>query len=95
VEREEERRGFIDGLEATRAIREIEKLSGRHIPIIAMTAHALKGDRDRCIAGGMNDYVTKPIRTSELFAALEKLTDRKVLGTLGDTLDMVKISENL
>jgi PAS domain S-box-containing protein len=85
----------MDGLEATRAIREFEKLSRRHIPIIAMTAHALKGDRDRCIAAGMDDYVTKPIRTSELFAALEKLTDSKVPATLGDTLDMVKISENL
>jgi PAS domain S-box-containing protein len=67
----------MDGLEATRAIREMEKSAGTHVPIIAMTAHALKGDRDRCISAGMDDYVTKPIRTSELFAAIEKLTDPK------------------
>jgi PAS domain S-box-containing protein len=84
----------MDGLEATRAIREIEKLSGRHIPIIAMTAHALKGDRDRCISAGMDDYVSKPIRTSELFAAVEKLTESKVPDILEDSPDMQKVSEN-
>jgi PAS domain S-box-containing protein len=84
----------MDGLEATRAIREIEKLSGRHIPIIAMTAHALKGDRDRCISAGMDDYVSKPIRTSELFAALQKCTESKISALLGDSPDLLKVSEN-
>jgi signal transduction histidine kinase/DNA-binding response OmpR family regulator len=67
----------MDGFEATAAIRESEKLTGGHIPIVAMTAHALVGDQERCIASGMDGYVSKPIRTSELFATIEKaLSDR-------------------
>jgi signal transduction histidine kinase/CheY-like chemotaxis protein len=63
----------MDGFEATAAIREREKLTGGHIPIVAMTAHALVGDREKCTASGMDDYVSKPIRTSELFATIEKM----------------------
>ncbi|MGB8476164.1 MAG: response regulator [Candidatus Acidiferrum sp.] len=63
----------MDGFEATEKIREREKLTGDHVPIVAMTAHALKGDRERCISAGMDDYVSKPIRTSELFSAIERL----------------------
>jgi len=63
----------MDGFEATAAIRGKEKLTGAHIPIIAMTAHALKGDQERCISAGMDAYVCKPIRTSELFSAIESL----------------------
>jgi two-component system sensor histidine kinase/response regulator len=63
----------MDGLEATAAIREKEKSSGGHIPIIAMTAHSLKGDEERCVAGGMDAYVSKPIRTHELFATIERV----------------------
>jgi two-component system, sensor histidine kinase and response regulator len=62
----------MDGFEATTKIREHEKSTGKHIPIIAMTAHALKGDEDRCIEAGMDGYVSKPIRTNELYTALEK-----------------------
>jgi signal transduction histidine kinase/CheY-like chemotaxis protein len=61
----------MDGLEATAAIRDREKLTGGHIPIVAMTANALVGDREKCLASGMDGYVSKPIRTSELFAAIE------------------------
>ena len=61
----------MDGFEATAAIREREKLTGGHIPIVAMTAHALIADQERCIASGMDGYVSKPIRTSEMFAAIE------------------------
>ena len=63
----------MDGLEATAAIREGEKSTGAHIPIIAMTAHALKGDEERCLAAGMDAYISKPIRTSELFAVIENV----------------------
>lgn len=66
----------MGGFEATAAIRSREKTTGAHLPIIAMTAHALKGDEERCIAAGMDAYVSKPIRTSELFATIEKLTGR-------------------
>ncbi len=62
----------MDGLEATIAIRAREKESGGHVPIVAMTAHALKGDREQCLEAGMDGYVAKPIRGEELLAALEK-----------------------
>jgi len=63
----------MDGFEATTAIREKEKVTGSHLPIIAMTAHAMKGDRERCLAAGMDDYVSKPIHPTELFRAIEEL----------------------
>jgi CheY-like chemotaxis protein len=61
----------MDGFEATAAIRAKEKLSGMHIPIIAMTAHAMKGDRERCIAAGMDNYIAKPIRAEDLIQMVE------------------------
>jgi len=61
----------LDGYEATAAIREMERNSGSHMPIIAMTAHALKGDEERCLSAGMDAYVSKPIRTNEMFATIE------------------------
>jgi two-component system sensor histidine kinase/response regulator len=61
----------MDGFEATAAIRQKEEASGLHLPIIAMTAHAMKGDRERCLAAGMDGYVSKPIEPQELFEALE------------------------
>jgi len=57
----------MDGLEATRAIRDREMETGGHIPIIAITAHAMKGDRKRCLDAGMDGYISKPINTQELF----------------------------
>ena len=63
----------IDGFEATATIRKQEETTGARIPIIAMTAHALKGDRERCLAAGMDDYVSKPIQPGVLFAAIERL----------------------
>jgi signal transduction histidine kinase/DNA-binding response OmpR family regulator len=63
----------MDGLEAAREIRSKERDRGTHLPIIAMTAHNMKGDRDRCLQAGMDDYVSKPIDAKELFEALEKL----------------------
>jgi CheY-like chemotaxis protein/HPt (histidine-containing phosphotransfer) domain-containing protein len=60
----------MDGLAATAAIREGERCSGTHLPIFAMTAHAMKGDRERCLAAGMDAYVSKPLRVKELFEAI-------------------------
>ena len=67
----------MNGWEATQAIREKEKSTGGHIPIIAMTAHAMKGDQDRCLSAGMDAYLTKPIRTQELLAVLEGIGSQK------------------
>jgi two-component system, sensor histidine kinase and response regulator len=64
---------ILDGLEATRLIRQREIETGKHIPIIAMTAHAMKGDRDRCKDAGMDGYVAKPIHASDLYAAIDEL----------------------
>ena len=61
----------MDGLEATAAIRRAEVQTGEHVPIVAMTAHAMKGDRDRFLAAGMDGYVAKPVRPHELYAAVE------------------------
>ncbi len=62
----------MDGMEATASIRDREKSTGAHQTIIALTAHAMKGDRELCIAGGMDDYLTKPIRPDELDAILRR-----------------------
>jgi signal transduction histidine kinase/ligand-binding sensor domain-containing protein/DNA-binding response OmpR family regulator len=62
----------MDGFETAAAIRAQEKLTGRHLPIIAMTAMAMKGDRERCLQIGMDGYVSKPMQPSELFEALER-----------------------
>ena len=63
----------MDGFEATREIRKLEASSDSHIPIIAMTAYATEGDRERCLEAGMDDYVSKPISASKLFQAIEAL----------------------
>ena len=66
----------MDGLTATRKIREREKHTGAHIPIIAMTAHAMKGDRERCLGAGMDGFLTKPVSTPQIEEAIAR-----VLGT--------------
>ena len=64
----------LNGLEATKAIRIEEQQSKKHIPIIAMTAHAIKGDRERCLDAGMDEYISKPINSEKLFNTIERLT---------------------
>jgi CheY-like chemotaxis protein len=63
----------MDGLEATAAIRDFEEPTGRHTPIIAVTAHAMKGDRERCLEAGMDGYTSKPIRIKELAQVIAEL----------------------
>ena len=62
----------MGGFEATAAIREQEKTTGAHIPVVAMTAHAMKGDRERCLEAGMDDYVTKPIKPDVVLEAIQR-----------------------
>jgi len=66
----------MDGIAATSAIRQKEQSIGGHVPIIAMTAHAMKGDEERCLLAGMDAYISKPIRTSEMFATVERLLQK-------------------
>jgi two-component system, sensor histidine kinase and response regulator len=63
----------MNGFEATRAIRERERDRGIHVPIVAMTAHAMRGDRERCLEAGMDGYVSKPMNGDELFRAIDEL----------------------
>jgi CheY-like chemotaxis protein len=65
----------LGGLEAATIIREREKATGGHIQIIAVTANAMTGDRERCLAAGMDDYISKPIIMKELFAAIERASE--------------------
>ncbi len=62
----------LDGLEATRRIRRQEQSTGEHIPIVALTAHAFDGDRDRCLSAGMDDYLSKPVSRARLLEVLER-----------------------
>jgi CheY-like chemotaxis protein/HPt (histidine-containing phosphotransfer) domain-containing protein len=63
----------MDGYALTAAVREREAATGRHLPVVAMTAHAMKGARENCLAAGMDDYVSKPVRDEELAAALRRV----------------------
>jgi CheY-like chemotaxis protein len=71
----------MDGFETTAVIRAREKSTGRHIPIVAMTAHAMKGDRERCLQAGMDGYVAKPIQAAELLRAVVTLGSSPPIGS--------------
>ncbi len=64
----------MDGLEATAAIRKAEEMTGTHVPIIALTAHAMKGDREACLAAGADGYLSKPLNSGDLFELIDSLT---------------------
>lgn len=80
---------IIDGFEATAEIRKREKATGKHIPIVALTAHALKGDRERCLNAGMDAYVAKPIRSDELLEAIDLIATRFRKSDKSDKAPMV------
>jgi two-component system sensor histidine kinase/response regulator len=70
----------MDGYRATKIIRRIHSKSGRFVPIIALTAHAMAGDRERCISEGLDDYIAKPIKPEDLFKAIERNINRATTG---------------
>jgi two-component system, sensor histidine kinase and response regulator len=67
----------MDGLEAARLIREREQGTGRHLHIIAITASAMVGDKERCLAAGMDDYISKPIDANHLYSVIESLANAR------------------
>ena len=85
---------IMDGLEATKRIREHEKQHGGRIPILAVTAHAMSGDRERCLAAGMDDYVSKPLRPQEFFAALERIAETAAVRPETSFISNAKAMEN-
>jgi CheY-like chemotaxis protein len=70
----------MDGFKATQLIRQKEKETGLHIPIIAMTAHAMKGDRERCLRAGMDEYVSKPLNGKQLADTIAQVMNNEVQG---------------
>ncbi|MGE5360142.1 MAG: response regulator [Bacteroidales bacterium] len=70
----------LSGLEAAASIRERERGTGKRVPIVALTAHAMTGDRERCLAAGMDGYVSKPLRPNELFAAIDAVLQPAGIG---------------
>ena len=92
----------MDGFKATEAIRVKEKGSGQHLPILAMTANAMRGDREKCLEAGMDGYVSKPIMGEELFQEIDRLLparpDGEKMGKVrsdGNLIDMKKLLAHL
>jgi len=93
----------MDGIEATRAIREREKITGEHVPIVALTAYAMKGDKERFLDAGMDDYISKPVRSKELSEIIERVVysaeiDRERLSKVsidGAVLDKAELLDQI
>jgi len=97
----------MSGFEATGLIREKEKAAGLHTPILALTAHAMKGDHERCLQAGMDGYVSKPIRTPELAQAIARVIgagrgeddagfdERQALAAVGNDRDALRFRAEL
>jgi CheY-like chemotaxis protein/HPt (histidine-containing phosphotransfer) domain-containing protein len=83
----------MSGLEATVAIRQVEKMTGGHVPIIAMTAHAMADDRQRCLESGMDDYVSKPLEQKSLFEAIDRVTAHVSQSASGAPSDVGEVLE--
>ncbi|MBW3541256.1 MAG: response regulator [Planctomycetes bacterium] len=83
----------MDGLEATESIRAREHAGGIPVPIIAMTAHAMQGDRERCLEAGMDDYVSKPIRMKQLYETIQTLFARRKIAAGPTTLTAPPIDD--
>ena len=75
----------MDGYDATAEIRHPEAAAGRHTPIIAMTAHAMKGDKEKCLEAGMDGYVTKPVKSKAMLAEITRVLDGDGSHTDSDT----------
>ena len=63
----------FDGFQVIEALRRREQTEGGHLPVVALTAHSMKGDRERCLQAGMDDYLSKPIRAAELFSVIDRV----------------------
>jgi CheY-like chemotaxis protein len=83
----------MSGLEATAAIRVLERGTGKHLPIVAMTAHAMKGDEESCLKAGMDAYVSKPINAGQLIEAIAALTVAELTGADPETAEPARASD--
>ncbi|CAN5820453.1 hypothetical protein BH23GEM9_BH23GEM9_15850 [soil metagenome] len=87
----------LDGLTATRLIRQREREEGGHVPVVAMTANAMKGDRERCLDAGMDGYLAKPIRADQFYAAIDRFaapagSEEKATAHAGTSADAASVS---
>jgi PAS domain S-box-containing protein len=83
----------VDGIEAVRRIREAERGTGRHTPIAAMTAHAMIGDRERYLAAGMDDYLSKPMKKAEVLALLQQISPGPLAPKLSSNVEILAAAE--
>ena len=80
----------IDGFEATATVRKMEEATGAHLPIVAMTAHAMQGDNQRCMAAGMDGYLAKPLDVKKLLEVVQAVLDRSRLDSSATFLESVR-----